>query len=83
MYIAMVVRKSLQIKVRSSAVIKTSLRETSPVAGYKTKTKEEVYDLPMEGAADGCIGCLLVFANREDAEKEVGDKGQVIEASTQ
>lgn len=47
------------------------LKKTAKV---KLSGTELMVDMPVSGMADGCIGCLLVFENKEDAIKYAGEE---------
>jgi hypothetical protein len=52
------------------------LQKTAKVQLSSTKLMQ---DVPVSGMADGCIGCLLVFENKEDAIKYAGDEENLLQ----
>ncbi len=52
------------------------LQKTAKVRLSSTKLMQ---DVPVSGMADGCIGCLLVFENKEDAIKYANGEKNLLE----
>jgi len=54
------------------------LQKTAKVRLSSTKLMQ---DVPVSGMADGCIGCLLVFENKEDAIKYANGEENLLKSN--